>query len=97
MSTLLTMIIVGQVLLSGVVLLLVLSYSGSPKSPGLLTFSVMSLLMSLLLLGIWYNMSYFMAISRGQEVMLRSTESTGMVFSSRQKSQTWPHMAKRLT
>ncbi len=87
MNTLLTTIIVGQLLLSSVVLILVVSSSEIRKSFGLLGFSVTNWLLSLLLLGIWYNMSYFMAISRGQEVMLKSTESIGTVLLSQQKSQ----------
>lgn len=87
MSTLLTTIIVGQQLLCLVVLMLVLSSSETRRYPGLSVFSLMSWLLSLLLVAIWFNMSFFMAISRGQEVMLRSTESTGMAFNGRERSQ----------
>ena len=97
MNTLLTTIIAGQQLLSVVVLMLVLSSSVTRKLPGLLTFSVMSWLTSLLLLVIWYNMSFFMAISRGQEVTLLSKPSTVMVAKLRVKSPTWPHTVRLST
>lgn len=84
----------GLLLTSVVVLLLVVSYSETRKLSILLGFSVMNLLLIVLLLVIWYNMSYFMSISRGQEVMLRSTESTETVLSSLEKSPTWQHMVR---
>ena len=95
MSTLLTMIIVGQLVLSSLILIMVLSYSVSRQSPGLLSCSVTNLLLTLLLLAIWYNMSYFMAFSRGQEVSLKSAESIETVLSGLERSQIWPHMAKQ--
>lgn len=94
MNTLLTTMLHGLLLTSVVVLLLVVSSSETRKLRTLLLFSAMNLLLILLLLGIWYNMSYFMSISRGQEVMLRSPGSTGTVLLSQQKSQTWPLTAK---
>lgn len=94
MNTLLTIILYGQLLMSVGLVVRVVSSSELRKLPALLGFCLMNLLLILLLQGIWYNLSYFMSISRGQEVTLRSTESTGMVLSSAEKSQTWQHMVK---
>lgn len=95
MNTLLTMIIVGQQLLLLVALMLVLSYSETRKLPGLFASLLMSWLASLLLVAIWFNMSYFMAISRGQEVMLQSKGSIGMAFNGRERSPICLPMVRR--
>ena len=95
MNTLLTTMLHGLLLTSAGVLVLVVSSSEIRKSCVLLGFCLTNLLLIVLLLVIWYNMSYFMSISRGQEVTSQYPGSTGTVLLSMQRSPTWPLTAKR--
>lgn len=89
MNTLLTTIIVGQLLLSSVAVLRVLSFSETRRLPILSGFLVMSWLLNLLLVVIWFNLSFFMASSQGQEVTWKYTPLTETVHRSPVKSRIW--------